>query len=103
MMTVFIGGSRSVTILSPTVIERLDRLMSRQARVLIGDADGADVSVQIYLAKQGYRDVTVFCSGQRCRNNVGRWEERHVPAEGRKGRAFYTVKDEHMATEAGWG
>jgi hypothetical protein len=103
MMTVFIGGSRSITELSPVVIEHLERLIAKQAQVLIGDAPGADLIVQTYLARQGYRDVIVFCSGGRCRNNVGSWQERHILAPGKKGRAFYTVKDEQMAQEADYG
>jgi hypothetical protein len=60
--------------------------------------------MQRFLADTGYRDVTVFCSGETCRNNIGGWTVRPVSVDVRlKGRDFYTQKDKAMALEANFG
>ena len=76
MNTVFIGGSRHVSNLSAEVKERLNNIWTGGHRVILGDADGVDRAVQAHLLEMSYRDVTVFCSGETCRNNLGR---RHNP------------------------
>lgn len=46
----------------------------------------------------------MFCTGNRCRNNVGQWETRNVAVDKhRKGFSFYVVKDLQMAEEATYG
>ena len=79
--------------------------MSEHHEVLIGDASGADRAVQEYLSDRGYRDVTVFCTGTRCRNNVGAWPTMAVaPPQGvHSGFEFYAVKDREMASCATHG
>ena len=48
--------------------------------------------------------MIVFCTGNRCRNNIGQWETRNVAADKRsKGFSFYVVKDLQMAKEATYG
>ena len=104
MAKVFIGGSRRITQISPEVRSHLDRIMERELPVLVGDANGADKAVQIYLAGFNYDNVEVFCSNGICRNNVGHWKTRAVEvARGVRGFEFYSAKDREMANEASIG
>ncbi len=104
MTTVFIGGSRKISKLGPEVHERIDELLAKRLPIVIGDAAGADKSVQQYLHAKGYRDVEVFCAGTRCRNNVGDWPIRQVAVNSaRRDFDFYATKDIQMAREASFG
>lgn len=104
MNTVFIGGSRNVSRLSPQVQERLNNVVQVGAQVIVGDANGADKAVQKFLLEQNYSRVTVFCSGKECRNNIGHWETRHIETpKNAKGFDFYAAKDRVMAGEADYG
>jgi probable addiction module antidote protein len=104
MNTVFVGGSRHVSRLSPLTQERLSNVIQMDARVIVGDANGADKAVQRFLSDHAYPHVTVFCSGEICRNNVGQWHTRHIDApKNAKGFDFYAAKDRVMAHEADFG
>jgi hypothetical protein len=104
MTKVFIGGSRRVTRLNADVRRRLDRIIEQRLPVLIGDANGADKAVQRYLQSRGYDRVEVFCMEKDCRNNVGNWPLRVVPAhKGNKDFSYYATKDRLMASEASIG
>jgi adenine-specific DNA-methyltransferase len=104
MTTVFVGGSRHVSRLPVPIRERLDTIVAKGHRVVVGDANGADKAVQKHLSLAGYRDVTVFCSGDKPRNNVGAWEVHAVtPPRGTKGFQFYAAKDREMAAAADFG
>jgi probable addiction module antidote protein len=104
MSTVFIGGSRQISRLPPDVIQRLDNVIASGHAVVIGDANGADKAVQKYLLDSRYDKVTVFCSGESCRNNLGSWRTRHVAAPGNgSGYQFYAAKDREMARQADFG
>ena len=104
MIKVFIGGSRKITSLSRPITDRLDNIINSNFAVLIGDANGVDKYVQKYLADVDYRNVTVFCSGKFCRNNIGKWEIESIDAENdAKGFNFYVAKDQQMAKEASYG
>ena len=103
--SVFIGGSRKLSHLNKDVRARLDNIMAKGLRVLVGDANGADKAAQAYLLEQKYQNVVVYCTETTCRNNLGRWEVKSVPFAGdRKGGfAFYTAKDDAMAQDADYG
>jgi hypothetical protein len=105
MTKVFLSGSRHLTRLNPAIRERIDQVIASGAAVLIGDANGADRSMQAYLAEKGYDRVVVFCTGPACRNNLGGWETRRVEAVpgARKGFRFYALKDGRMSEEAAYG
>lgn len=104
MTKVFVGGSRRIIRLSPEVTLRLDRMLAEQVSILVGDAAGADKSVQHFLKTREYRDVEVFCSGDECRHNVGNWPLRRVAVESRKRDFdFYAAKDQLMSREADSG
>jgi hypothetical protein len=90
MTTVFIGGSRAVARLNPMVREKLDDLMRRGCRILIGDANGADKAVQQHYAERGYRNLVVYCM-DRCRNNVGAGRARPCAGVARRG-TFLTTR-----------
>lgn len=103
MSKVFIGGSRSITKLSASVVARIDRIIENNFQVLVGDASGVDLCVQKYLAERSYLDVFVYCTNI-CRNNLGNWKTMVVSARaGEKGFEFYALKDRVMAREADFG
>ena len=102
--TVFIGGSRHVSRLSSQVKDRLANVVKSGHRVIVGDANGVDKAVQKHLCEVGYESVTVFCSGDRPRNNLGHWSTHNVvPPKGAKGFQYYAAKDREMAREADFG
>lgn len=104
MSTIFIGGSRHISRLPAMARARLDNVISNKHAVVVGDANGADKAVQKYLADANYPDVTVFCSGDKCRNNVGSWTVTHVEVkQTAKGFDLYAIKDREMARHADFG
>jgi probable addiction module antidote protein len=104
MNTLFIGGSRHVSRLPADVKKRLDNVISSGHRVIVGDANGADKAVQKYFHDAAYDKVTVFCSGDRYRNNLGQWETHNVyPSKHLGGFHFYAAKDREMAQKADFG
>ena len=95
---VFIAGSMNIKHLDPKVKERIDNIVTQDFDVVLGDADGADTSIQQYLVNRGMTRAVVFCSGERPRNNVGHWPVQCVETRHSQGsRAFFTVKDIRMA------
>tara|TARA_R110000868_G_scaffold402710_3_gene679273 strand:+ start:1388 stop:1936 length:549 start_codon:yes stop_codon:yes gene_type:complete len=101
---VFISGSLSITGLPEPVTERIGGIVERALPVLIGDARGADRAVQRYLSDRDVDAVTVYCSGEGPRNNVGEWPVRNIPSSARKGTAAYHApKDAAMAQDASCG
>jgi len=101
---VFIAGSMNIKHLDPKVKERIDNIVAQDFEVLVGDADGADTSIQWHLFNLGRAKATVFCSGQRPRNNVGDWPTQPVETKHAEGsRAFFTAKDVRMAELADIG
>ncbi len=104
MTTVFIAGSMSIKHLDQKVKERIDRIVESDFDVVVGDADGVDMSIQSYLVERGVKHATVFCSGPTPRNNVGKWQVQPIEARYATGtRAFFTVKDIEMARVADYG
>lgn len=104
MNTIFIGGSRHVSRLPSEVKKRLDNVVSSGHHVIVGDANGADKAVQKHLLESHYDKVTVFCSGDTPRNNLGTWRTHRVNVpKSAKGFHFYAAKDREMAREADFG
>lgn len=105
MTKVFFSGSRRFRTLNQAVRERADNIVAKGLTVLVGDADGADRLMQEYLAEKRYGNVVVYCTGNVCRNNVGRWPTRHIKPEGtaRGGFQYYALKDSKMSKEATCG
>jgi hypothetical protein len=104
MNTVFIGGSRFLNRVNAEIAKRLDNIIFRQLRVIVGDANGFDKAAQSYLATHEYPLVTVYCTAGECRNNMGDWSIHAVDYIGNDhGRAFYTAKDDAMLADADYG
>ena len=104
MTKVFIGGSRRISSISADVRRRIDNIIEKQLSVLIGDANGVDKAVQKHFHSRSYNFVEVFCSGMRCRNNIGGWPVREIVPRGeRKDFRYYSTKDRVMADEASFG
>lgn len=104
MTKVFIAGSMNIKHLDPKVKERIDNIVASEFEVAVGDADGADTSIQQHLFSLGRSKTTVYCSGSSPRNNVGEWPVRVVQTKHSEGsRAFYTAKDLVMAEVADFG
>jgi probable addiction module antidote protein len=104
MNTIFIGGSRNISRLSADVKKRIDNVINSGDKIIVGDANGADKAVQKHLMECSYEKVTVFCSGDSYRNNLGRWHTQFVrPPKSVKGFQFYAAKDREMAREADFG
>lgn len=102
--TVFIGGSRRTSRLPDGVVGRLANIMRNGHPVVIGDANGVDKAVQACLKDAGYASVTVFCSGDRPRNNLGSWPvEVVMPPSDAHGFHHYAAKDRTMAQKAQFG
>jgi hypothetical protein len=101
---VFIAGSMNIKQLDPQVKERIENIVEQDFEIVVGDADGADTSIQWHLLNLGKARTTVFCSGQRPRNNVGGWPVQSVETKHAQGsRAFFTAKDVRMAEIADFG
>lgn len=103
-MKVFIGGSRKISQLNDAIRTRLSNIISQGFTVLVGDANGADKAVQNYLHKNKYNNVSVFCSGNKCRNNIGKWITSNVDVPNNvTGIKYYMIKDAKMSEEADYG
>jgi hypothetical protein len=103
MSSVFVGGSRHISKLPPDAKKRLQTIVQNGIDVLVGDANGADKAVQKFMVDAAYDNVTVFCSGERPRNNLGNWKIQSVTPAHAKGFQFYAAKDREMATSAEYG
>lgn len=99
-MNVFIGGSIGFDYLDYTITNELDKYMNGELEIFVGDAYGVDKLVQKYLHDKGYKNVTVYASNGRARNNIGLWKVKaiQVPSDV-YGREFYTYKDFAMSTD----
>lgn len=53
MTKIFIAGSISIKHLDLKVKERIDNIIDAKHTVLVGDADGADCSIQTHLSQSG--------------------------------------------------
>ena len=67
-MKVFIGGSKTILELNSETKSVLDSLCAENAYILVGDCFGADKLVQQYLNDKGYKNVTVYVSGDKTRH-----------------------------------
>lgn len=101
---VFIGGSRRLSKLNKEVKHRLDSVIDKGLKVIVGDANGTDKAIQTYLAQRNYENVAVFCMIGVCRNNVGNWPTQEIVGHvGNRDAAFFGTKDRAMGAEADYG
>ncbi len=66
----------------PTVQDELARMVKAKAKIIVGDAPGADTRVQDYLSKLGYKNVEVYTTDAKVRNNVGGWKVNTISGNG---------------------
>lgn len=104
MTTVFISGSMQIKNIDKKVKDRIDNIISSGFDIVLGDASGVDSSIQDYLCKASYQNVTIFHSGDSLRNNLGHWKTHNTYSKYKPGtRAFFTAKDIEMASIADYG
>lgn len=103
-MRIFVSGSISIRRLPEIALVKLYNIISSGYEVLVGDAKGADLAVQQYLAQKNYSRVSVYHAGNQVRNCVYPWPVRGIAANGSvRGRALFTLKDKAMAQDADYG
>ena len=103
-MKIFIAGARSVQKLDTAVKQRLMTIYKKGYDVLVGDCYGIDTSVQKFYHDLGYKNVTVFASNGKARNNIGGRNIHSVPVPSYvRGFDLYKQKDIAMADEADYG
>ena len=94
---IFLGGSKTIGRLPDKVASYLDLFMESNEHFLIGDCHGADLAIQNYLFSKNYTTVTIYCSGEKCRFNVGTWPVKAVLGSSKnQGYDFYHQKDMAM-------
>lgn len=104
MPTVFIAGSIKIKRLHPDFVERLATIVRKKLDVIVGDANGADTSIQNELHQRNFENVVVYCTDEKPRNNVGQWRINRVQSNAEPGtRAYFTAKDLEMAKAADYG
>ena len=104
MQTVFIAGSISIVHLHEKVKKRIENVINSGIHVVVGDANGADTSIQRILFERGAKHVTVYCSGDEPRNNIADWPVKNVyPDVLGGGRVYFTAKDVEMAHDSDFG
>lgn len=103
--TVFVSGSLSVTELSDFAKAHVRSIVTNRMNVLIGDAYGADKSIQQELYKKyDYPFVTVYASNGKVRNSIGDRKVKAVDVPPYiHGREFYTYKDVAMSNDCDFG
>lgn len=103
-MKVFIAGARAISALNVPAIRRLRTIIERQYDILVGDCYGVDTAVQRVCADLAYRNVTIFASNGKARNNIGGWKVENIPVKhGLSGFDYYRQKDIAMAQAADCG
>ncbi|MEB2854099.1 XRE family transcriptional regulator [Pseudomonas atacamensis] len=104
MTTVFIAGSIAISRLDDKVKARIENIVASDLDIVVGDADGADTSIQECLREFGAKRVTVYCSGDHPRNNLAQWPVANIYPNSKPGsRAFFTAKDLEMARTSNYG
>lgn len=103
-MKVFIAGAKSITTLDSPVIEKMASIRAKGIHVLVGDCYGVDSEVQRFYSDARYKNVDVYASNGKARNNIGLWNVVSVSVpDGVKGYKFYRCKDIAMAQDADLG
>jgi hypothetical protein len=102
-MKIFIAGARKIDFLSGEVLKNLKKIMENNDKILVGDADGVDKTIQTFLKSKSYNNVIVY-SMENVRNNIGNWENIKIFTTLKKNtREYFTEKDKKMAEIADEG
>ena len=103
-MNVFVSGSRAVNKFDENVLNALFDELNSGVRILVGDADGVDTELQKFCAAQQYKNVTVFATNGKVRNNVGNFTVQNVPMDKNAYyKTFFVQKDIAMTDTADYG
>jgi len=103
-MKVFIAGPRAISKLNSETLKRIDNIINNQFTILIGDATGVDKAVQNHCSDKHYRNVNIYATNGKARNNIGQWDVISIQIGNQiKGFDFYAAKDLAMANEADYG
>ena len=95
--------------LPKSVTDKIDAEMKSGSRIIVGDAPGVDSMVQDYLAKKGYKKVSVYYTGDKARKNADdgslNWTQRKVDGEGLEpnSKEWLAKKDKEMQKDADSG
>lgn len=104
MSTVFIAGSIKIRKLHPYFVDRIANVVADKLNIVVGDANGADRSIQDELSRQMAERVTVYFTDIEPRYNAGSWKANRVISPARPGtREFFSAKDLVMANVADYG
>lgn len=107
-MTIFISGSRNGLVfgkLPKPVTEKIDDMMTKGYKILVGDANGVDKAVQSYLSEHNYHKTIIYYSGTQPINRASMdWPAKRVEVSpGLSGREMHTVKDIEMTNDCDGG
>ena len=64
--------------LPDSVKKHISKIIKANAKIHIGDAPGADTRVQDFLSEKNYRNVMVYSTDEKVRNNVGNWDVNYI-------------------------
>lgn len=104
MSKIFISGSMNIENIHLKVVQRINNIISSNFTILVGDANGVDSSIQSILKEKKYENVTVYCSGNHPRNNIGNWTVKSIATDHKENtRSFFTAKDIVMAKDCDYG
>ncbi len=104
MKKVFIAGPREVKKLDNKVLVKLKAIKDKGYTVYVGDANGVDKLVQEFYKGLSYKNLEVFASNGRARNNLGAWKVNNIKVDKSiKNFNFYAEKDKAMARKAEYG
>jgi hypothetical protein len=103
-MNIFIAGPRVISTLNKTIIEKIKHMIDEGYTILVGDANGVDKAVQDFCNNQNYKNVKIYATKGKARNNIGNWFVHNVEVpKNLKGFDFYAAKDYEMAKDADYG
>ena len=101
MKKVFISGSRDIKKLDEVVISSLNKIISQNMQVLVGDATGVDTLIQKYLFSCNYFNVVVYTIFKEPRNLLStKFKVKRVYVENLSGRKAQEKKDEAMTMDS---
>lgn len=103
MKKVFISGSISIKELNSGIIESLENIISKNYKVLIGDAPGTDTLIQDFFSKSNYINVeiySIFSSPRYTANKNFLSKYINVSSEIKNERERQTYKDEAMSNDS---
>jgi adenine-specific DNA-methyltransferase len=99
MKNIFLAGSKVITSVPDSIKGLIKKHIELGDTFIVGDCTGADVLFQKYLLELEYSNVTVFCSGPKCRNNLGQWRVHNVYVpNGVTAFDFHLYKDKELAS-----